>query len=311
MAVWMWILFCRIAGDHIRSINSKGMVGVSRDDHEITQEDVDRAISAAKALALPIDREIIRYSAKFIVDDQDGIADPVRDVRCAAGSEVHCNCGGNYLKYHAQRAAGRLQRAANYYWNVGISLAVLDDDERQPGVTLVDIGGGTADMPCFRRAYSALGSGCVGWTACRNDIAVGCALRRNRLKNQSSLRHGFRATITETDSINVPGVGGRAPRSISICFGGYRCPRMEEILTLAYQKCKNLGARFDGRRCRNHRRRGIVGKLCRNGEIDLGMPVRLAYPKHLGGLTDSVKSPIYSTAVGLCLCGQNITMTDY
>ncbi|MEL6823748.1 MAG: cell division protein FtsA, partial [Calditrichota bacterium] len=145
-------VFVGIAGDHIRSLNSKGMVGVSRDDHEITQEDVDRAINAAKALALPIDREIIHViPQEYIVDDQDGIPDPLGMSGVRLEVEVHIVTAA---VTSAQNIVRSVQRAGYDVEDIILeplasSLAVLDDDERSLGVTLVDFGGGTADIAMF------------------------------------------------------------------------------------------------------------------------------------------------------------------
>ncbi len=303
-------VFVGIAGDHIRSINSKGMVGVSRDDHEITQEDVDRAISAAKALALPIDREIIHViPQEFIVDDQDGIPDPVGMSGVRLEVEVHIVTAA---VTSAQNIMRSVQRAGYNVRQIVLeplasSLAVLDDDERQLGVALVDIGGGTTDIAMFyeghiqHTAVVALGGQHV-----TNDIAVGLRTPPEQAE-KIKLRYGTvsRANLNATDTITVPGVGGRAPRSISkSVLVDIVAPRMEEILTLAYQKMQKsdllelmgAGAVLTGGAA-------LLEGSAEMAESIWGIPVRLGIPKHLGGLTESVKSPIYSTAVGLCLYG--------
>lgn len=301
-------VFVGIAGDHIRSINSKGMVGVARDDHEITQEDVDRAINAAKALALPIDREIIHViPQEFIVDDQDGINDPVGMSGVRLEVEVHIVTAA---VTSAQNIVRSVQRAGFDVEEIVLeplasSLAVLDDDERQLGVTLVDIGGGTTDIAMFFDGHIQHTSVvALGGQHVTNDIAVGLRTPPEQAE-KIKLKYGTvsRENITETDTILVPGVGGRAPRTISkSVLVDIIAPRMEEILTLAFQKMQKselldlmaAGAVITG------------GAALLENTVDLaeqiwGMPVRLGIPKHLGGLTDSVQSPIYSTAVGLCL----------
>ncbi len=301
-------VFVGIAGDHIRSINSKGMVGVARDDHEITPEDVERAIGAAKALALPIDREIIHViPQEFIVDDQDGINDPVGMSGVRLEVEVHIVTAA---VTSAQNIIRSVQRAGFDVAEIVLeplasSLAVLDDDERQLGVVLVDIGGGTSDIAMFFDGHIKHTSVvALGGQHVTNDIAVGLRTPPEQAE-KIKLKYGTvsREGITETDTILVPGVGGRAPRTISrSVLVDIVAPRMEEILTLAFQKMRKsdlldlmaAGAVITG------------GAALLENTVDMaeqiwGMPVRLGIPKHLGGLTDSVKSPIYSTAVGLCL----------
>ncbi len=301
-------VFVGIAGDHIRSINSKGMVGVARDDHEITAEDVDRAINAAKALALPIDREIIHViPQEYLVDDQDGINDPTGMSGVRLEVEVHIVTAA---VTSAQNIIRSVQRAGYEVEEIVLeplasSLAVLDDDERQLGVTLVDIGGGTTDIAMFFDGHIQHTSVvALGGQHVTNDIAVGLRTPPEQAEG-IKLKYGTvtRENLTETDTIMVPGVGGRAPRTISksvlVDIVG---PRMEEILTLAYQKMQKsellelmaAGAVITGGAAL------LEGTAARAEEI-WGMPVRLGIPKHLGGLTDSVQSPIYSTSVGLCL----------
>lgn len=301
-------VFVGIAGDHIRSINSKGMVGVSRDDHEITPEDVERAINAAKALALPIDREIIHViPQEFIVDDQDGIADPVGMSGVRLEVEVHIV---TVAVTSAQNIVRSVQRAGYDVEEIVLeplasSLAVLDDDERTLGVALIDIGGGTSDIAMFFDGHIQHTSVvALGGQHVTNDIAIGLRTPPDQAES-IKLKYGTasRRNLAESDTIMVPGVGGRPARTISkSVLVDIVAPRMEEILTLAYQKMKKsdllelmaAGAVITG------------GAALLEGTADLaeeiwGIPVRLGVPKHLGGLTDSVKSPIYSTAVGLCL----------
>ncbi len=301
-------VFVGIAGDHIRSINSKGMIGVTRDDHEITPEDVERAINAAKAVALPIDREIIHViPQEFIVDGQDGITDPVGMSGVRLEVEVHIVTA---LVTSAQNIVRSVQKAGYDVEEIVLeqlasSLAVLDDDERTLGVALVDIGGGTTDIAMFfdgniqRTDVVALGGQHV-----TSDIAHGLRTPPEQAEN-IKIRYGatIRDSVTENDTIVVPGVGGRSPRSMSkSVLIDIIAPRMEEVLTLAYQKMKKTelldlmaaGAVITG------------GAALLEGTASLaediwGIPVRLGVPKHLGGLTDSVQSPVYSTAVGLCL----------
>ncbi|RMH87186.1 MAG: cell division protein FtsA [Calditrichaeota bacterium] len=303
-------VFVGIAGDHIRSINSKGMVGVSRDDHEITEEDVERAINAAKALALPIDREIIHViPQEFIVDDQDGIHDPIGMSGVRLEVEVHIVTAA---VTSAQNIVRSVQRAGYEVEDIILeplasSLAVLDDDERTLGVVLVDMGGGTTDIAMFFDGHIQHTSVvALGGQHVTNDIAIGLRTPPEQAE-QIKLKYGIctREGLNESETIMVPGVGGRPPRTLSrSVLVDIIGPRMEEIFTLAHQKMQKsdllevmaAGAVLTG------------GGALLDGAVALaeslwGMPVRLGMPRHLGGLMDSVRNPIYSTAVGLCLYG--------
>ncbi len=303
-------VFVGIAGDHIRSLNSKGVVGVARDDHEITEEDVNRAINAAKALALPIDREIIHViPQEFIVDDQDGIPDPVGLSGVRLEVEVHIVTAA---VTSAQNIVKSVQRAgydveAVILEPLASSLAVLDDDERNLGVVLVDLGGGTTDIAMFFEGHIRHTSVvALGGQHVTNDIAIGLRTPIEQAE-QIKIDHGcsLSSLVKQNETLTVPGVGGRAPRVISrSVLIDIIQPRMEEILELTYQEMKKsdlkdlmaAGAVITG------------GGAMLPGTVELaeqiwGLPVKLGIPKYLGGLTETVRSPIYSTAVGLTLYG--------
>jgi cell division protein FtsA len=235
-------LYVGIAGDHIRSLNSKGVVGVARDDHEITQQDVDRAINAAKALALPIDREIIHVIPKeFIVDDQDGIREPVGLSGVRLEVEVHVVTAA---VTSAQNIVKSVERAGYHVEEIVLeplasSLAVLDDDERNLGVALIDLGGGTTDLAMFFEGHIHHTSVvALGGQHVTNDIAIGL---RTPVEQAETIKidYGcaFSSMIKKNETLTVPGVGGRAPRVISrsVLIDIIK-PRIEEILTLAYHE---------------------------------------------------------------------------
>ncbi|MHA1267900.1 MAG: cell division protein FtsA [Candidatus Helarchaeota archaeon] len=303
-------VYVGIAGDHIRSLNSKGVVGVARDDHEITQEDVDRAINAAKALALPIDREIIHViPQEFIVDDQDGIRDPIGLSGVRLEVEVHVvtaavTSAQNIVK-SVERAGFRVDEIV--LEPLASSLAVLDDDERNLGVVLVDLGGGTTDIAMFFEGHIRHTSVvALGGQHVTNDIAIGLRTPPEQAET-IKIDHGcaFSDLIKKNETLTVPGVGGRAPRIISrSVLIDIIQPRMEEILTLAYQEMEKSDLM-------NLMAAGAVitgGGAILPGTVELaeeiwGIPVKLGVPKYLGGLTESVRSPVYATAVGLTLYG--------
>jgi cell division protein FtsA len=303
-------IFVGIAGDHIRSLNSKGVVGVARDDHEITEGDVERAISAAKALALPIDREILHViPQEFVVDDQDGIPDPVGLSGVRLEVEVHLVTAA---VTSAQNIVKSVQRAGYQVEEIVLeplasSLAVLDDDERNLGVALVDLGGGTSDIAMFFEGHIRHTSVvALGGQNVTNDIAIGLRTPPEQAET-IKIDHGcaIAELIKQDETLTVPGVGGRAPRVISrSALIDIIQPRMDEILRLTYQEMEksdllnlmSAGAVVTG------------GGAILHGTVELaehlwGLPVKLGIPKYLGGLTESVRSPIYSTAVGLTLYG--------
>ncbi len=213
-------VFVGIAGDHIRGMNSKGVVGVARDDHEITVGDVDRAISAARALALPIDREILHViPQEFIVDTQDGIPDPIGLSGVRLEVEVHLVTAA---VTSAQNIVKSVQRAGYMVEEIVLeplasSLSVLDDDEKNLGIALVDLGGGTTDIAMFFegniRHTSVVG---LGGQHVTNDIAIGL---RTPTEQAEIIKIDHACALSEmiktNETLTVPGVGGRAPRVIS------------------------------------------------------------------------------------------------
>ncbi len=303
-------VFVGIAGDHIRSMNSKGVVGVARDDHEITAGDVERAISAAKALALPIDREILHViPQEFIVDEQDGIPDPVGLSGVRLEVEVHLVTAA---VTSAQNIVKSVQRAGYVVEEIVLeplasSLSVLDNDERNLGIALVDLGGGTTDIAMFFegniRHTSVVG---LGGQHVTNDIAIGL---RTPPEQAEIIKIDHACALSDmvktNETLTVPGVGGRAPRVISrSVLTDIVQPRMEEILNLTYQEMEksdllNLmaaGAVITGGGA-------MLGSTIDLAEKLWGVPVKLGIPKYIGGLTESVRNPIYATAVGLTFYG--------
>ncbi|MFZ0390500.1 MAG: cell division protein FtsA [Calditrichia bacterium] len=304
-------VYVGIAGDHIRSLNSKGIVGVARDDHEISEDDVERAISAAKALALPIDREIIHViPQEFIVDDQDGIPDPVGLSGVRLEVEVHVVTAA---VTSAQNIAKSVQRAGYAVEGIVLeplasSLSVLDDDERNLGVALVDLGGGTTDIAMFFEGHIRHTSVvALGGQHVTNDIAIGLRTpieQAENIKVESGC--ALAGMIKQNETLTVPGVGGRVPRVISrSVLIDIIQPRMEEILTLTHQEMQKSDLM-------NLMAAGAVitgGGSILPGTVELAehiwkIPVKLGLPKYMGGLTESVRSPIFATAVGLTLYGQ-------
>jgi cell division protein FtsA len=296
-----------IAGDHIRSLNSRGVVSVSRKDNEIAPADLERVIEAAKAIAIPTDREIIHViPQEFIVDDQDGIKDPVGMSGVRLEAEVHIITGAVTSARNICRA---IQRAGLKVYDLTLeplasAMAVLDDDEKDLGVVLLDMGGGTTDMAVFHegavRHTSIIPFGGANVTS---DIAIG--LRTPIDKAEAiKIQHGAAlAAMVGDESVSVSGVGGRGDKEISRhVLASMIEPRMEEIFALANREVrKNHFAPLIGG--------GVVltgGTSLLPGAAELAeqvfeMPVRLGIPRGLGGLSANVSDPRYATGVGLVL----------
>lgn len=310
-------VYAGIAGDHIRSLNSRGIVAVS--NNEISQADIERGIEAAKAISLPIDREIIHIlPQEFIVDDQDGIRDPI-------------GMSGVRLEVETHIVTGAVTSAQNIYKSVertGLSVqdivlqplassyAVLADDERELGVGMLDIGGGTTDIALFFggsiRHTGVIGLGGKNVT---NDIAIGLRTPPEQAE-KIKLEYGccYIDHITEEQYITVPGVGGREPRKVSrSILTRIIQPRMEEILSLALREIKQsdyidlltTGIVLTGG-C------SMIPGVVELAESVFDMPARLGIPKGISGLVDSAKNPMYATGVGLVIYGdKNRSSSEY
>jgi len=297
-----------IAGDHIRSINSRGVIAVSRKDNEIGPADVDRVVEAAKAIAIPMDREIIHViPQEFIVDDQNGIKDPVGMSGVRLEAEVHIITGA---VTSAKNICRSIQRAGLKVHDLVLeplasSHAVLGRDERDLGVVLLDIGGGTTDVAVFFEGsirHTAIVP--CGGANVTNDIAIGLRTPIDKAE-QIKIQHGcaLASLVSAGDRVSVSGVGGRPDREISRhVLASMIEPRMEEIFAMANREVKkNHFAELLGG--------GVVltgGTSLMSGVVELAeqvfeMPVRLGAPEGLGGLGAHVADPRFSTGVGLVL----------
>jgi len=297
-----------IAGDHIRSINSRGVIAVSRKDNEIGPADVERVVEAAKAIAIPMDREIIHViPQEFIVDDQDGIQDPIGMSGVRLEAEVHIITGA---VTSAKNICRSIQRAGLKVHDLVLeplasSHAVLGPDERDLGVVLLDLGGGTTDVAVFFEGsirHTAIIP--FGGANVTNDIAIGLRTPIDKAE-QIKIQHGcaLAGLVSSDDRVLVGGVGGRADREISRhVLASMIEPRMEEIFLLANKEVK-----------KNHFAELLGGGVVLTGGTSLmpgvselaeqvfEMPVRLGAPTGLGGLSANVADPRFSTGVGLVL----------
>ncbi|MDP3425882.1 MAG: cell division protein FtsA [Humidesulfovibrio sp.] len=301
-------VYAGIAGSHIKGFNSHGVIAVK--GGEVTQKDVDRVIEAAKAVAIPLDREVIHtLPQEFIVDDQRGIADPLGMAGVRLEVKVHIVTGAVTSAQNIVRSCHRsgLDVADIVLESLASSKAVLSAEEREIGVCLVDLGGGTTDIAIFSKdsikhtAVLALGGNNL-----TNDIAFG--LRTPMVAAEKiKIDHGCAlAELVKVDEgIEVPSVGGRDSRAMSKRVLAEICePRCEEILALVDQELIKSGYK-------NQIAAGVVltgGTSLIHGMQDLAeqvfdLPVRIGYPEYVGGLHDMVNNPKYATAVGLLLYG--------
>lgn len=301
-------VYAGIAGDHIRGINSRGVIAVSRKDAEIRPHDVERVIEAAKAIAIPTDREILHVlPQEYIVDDQDGIRDPVGMSGVRLEAEVHIITGAASACRNIVRAS---ERAGLYVEELVLeplasANAVLTQDERDLGVALLDIGGGTTDVAVFFegtvRHTAVIGLGGANVT---NDLAIGLRApveRAEQLKLQSGC--ALTSMVRPEEVVQVPSIGGRPDREVSRHMLAMMIePRIEEIFELAKKEVrKNHIADLLGA--------GVV--LTGGASSLLGMPelaeqvfdlpVRRGIPMGISGLTEAVCDPRFATGVGLVI----------
>ncbi len=303
-------VYVGIAGDHIRSINSRGVIAVYRTDNEITEQDVARVIEAARAVAIPMDREMLHViPQEFIVDDQAGIKDPVGMSAVRLEADVHIVTGAVTSAqniYKSVEKAG-LKVADIVLEPLASAYSTLEDDEKELGVAVVDMGGGTTDLAVFIedsiRHTASIGLGGKNVTS---DVAIGIRTpleRAEEIKKSygTCLRNGF----GKSEYIVVPGVGGREQREVSrAVLASIIEPRMHEIFSMVLRELKKnnlidtLGA-------------GIVltgGGSLMHGAAELAeqvfdMPVKIGVPKFFGGLVDCASTPIHATGVGLIQYG--------
>jgi cell division protein FtsA len=299
-----------ISGDHIQGINSRGVVAVSGPDREIGQNDVDRVIEAATAFNLPKDRQVIHVlQQEFIVDSQSGIKNPIGISGVRLEAEVHIITGSSTISDNIIKAVQKagLEVSSLALEPLASSYAVLDQNEKDLGVVLLDIGGGTTDIVLFfDGAIRHTAVIPLGGQAVTNDIALGLKTPLDHAE-EIKKKHGWalRSGESRGDLFLVPGIGGRNAREASSdILTSIIQPRMEEIFILAMKEIKR--SEFAGRLAA-----GVVltggGSLIR-GAADLaeqtfGMQVSLGVPKGFAGLVESASSPIYSTGVGLLFWG--------
>ncbi|MCB0325243.1 MAG: cell division protein FtsA [Bdellovibrionales bacterium] len=301
-------VYAGIAGAHISGFNSHGIVAVK--NKEVTPKDVERVIDAARAVAIPMDREILHIlPQEYIVDEQDGIREPLGMSGVRLEAKVHIVTGSVSSAQNIVKSANRvgLNVADIVLEPIASAEAVLSPEEKELGVAMVDIGGGTTDITVFHAgAIKHTAVLPLGGNHITNDIAAGLRTPSSSAE-QIKRRYGCSTTraVANTETIEVPSTGGREPRVLSRhVLTEIIEPRMEEILTLVHRELIRSG--FD-----EFLTAGVVltgGTVLLENTVDLaeeifGMPVRIGYPTNVGGLVDVVNSPVYATGVGLVLYG--------
>ena len=305
-----------MSGQHIKGQNSRGVVAISNRNRTITETEVKRVVEAAQAVVIPPDREIMHVLSKeFSVDDQTGIKDPIGMSGVRLEAEVHIITGSTTSIQNMMKSVDRAGFGFNdIIFNALASAdAVISSDEKELGVALVDIGGGTTDIIVFLEggvAYSSVLS--VGGIHVTNDISIGL---RTPLESAEMIKRKYGCAVLDlvdaSEMVEVPSVGGRAPRRL------FRQeltqiiePRMTEIMEMASLELTRSGKK-------DILAAGIVitgGGSMLDGCIEAGervfnMPVRIGVPRDIAGLKDVVNTPQYANGVGLLKYG--IRMNRY
>jgi cell division protein FtsA len=304
-------VYAGIAGGHIKGFNSHGIIALK--NREVTKKDIERVIDAARAVAIPMDREVIHtLPQEFIVDDQAGITDPLGMSGVRLEVKIHIVTGAVTSAQNIIKCANRagLDVYDIILESLASSEAVLSDEERNLGAALIDFGGGTTDLAVFSQGSIKHTSVLtLGGDNLTNDIAIGI---RTPFKEAEKIKIkygcGITSLIGKDETIEVPSVGERPPRTISReLLGEILEPRVEEIFTLIYQEMVRSG--YDELVTSGVVATGGSSLLPGVPEIleqVFNMPARIGYPANVGGLKEIVDNPMYATAVGLVLYGANL-----
>ncbi len=301
-------VYAGIAGGHITGFNSRGIVAIK--GSEVTQNDVDRVIDAARAVAIPMDREVIHVlPQEFIVDDQPGIQNPIGMSAVRLEAKIHIVTGAVTLAHNIVKCANRagLDVCDIVLESLASGEAVLTEEEKQLGTGLLDLGGGTTDLAIFsgnnikHTFVMALGGNNL-----TNDIAVGL---RAPVTEAEKIKKKYGTCVARDinteETIEVPGMGGRKSRKLPRqILGEILEPRMEEIFTLVKREIYRAGME-------NAMTAGSVltgGTSLLEGVTEVAesvfnLPTRLGKPQGITGLVDVVNNPMYATGVGLVLYG--------
>src|SRR5580765_5309843 len=301
-------VFTGIAGSHIKSFNSHGMVAIK--DREVNQIDVDRVVETAKAIPIPTDQQILHVlNQEFVIDGQEDVREPLGMSGVRMEVKVHIVTGAVSAAQNIMKCVRRCGLEVNdlILQPLASAMAVLSEDEKDLGVCLVDIGGGTSDIAVFTQ-------GAIRHTAVipiagdqiTNDIAMAV---RTPTKDAEEIKRRYGCALRELaesqQMVDVPGVGDRGSRQLSRqTLAEVIEPRVEELYSLIQAELRRSG--FE-----ELLSSGIVitgGSSVMQGMVELGeeifhMPVRVGTPSYAGSLAEVVRNPRYSTAVGLLVAG--------
>jgi cell division protein FtsA len=301
-------VFVGIAGSHIKGFNSRGLVPIRHQD--INQDDIDRVIDAARAVHIPTDQEIIHViSQEFMVDDQDGIQYPLGMTGVRLEADVHIVTGQVAAVQNIIKCCTRagLEVCDVVLESIASAEAVLTREEMELGIGLLDIGGGTSDLAIFSggtiKHTFVLGLGGHNLT---NDLSIGLRTPQREAEILKEKYGSALASMIDRDqAIDVPGVGGRPSRRVSRrVMGEILEPRVEEMLLLIKQQLDestyggaiNAGLVLTGGT-------SLLANMIDLAEQIFDVPVRIGYPRVVGGMADMVKEPQFSTGLGLVFFG--------
>lgn len=303
-------VYTGIAGAHIDGINSRGVVAVTGRGREITKEDIDRVIDAAKAIVIPMDREVFHViPQEFIVDEQGGIKNPVDMIGIRLEAEVHIITGSVTSAQNLVKCVNRAGFRVNdiVLESLASSKAVLSEDEKELGVLLIDLGGGTTDVlvhlegsPYHTNILA------IGGSQVTSDLSI---LLKTPIEAAEKIKQEagccYLPRVDGEEEVIIPGVGGWPAASI---------PRKEMCKIIQSRMAETFGMvkdQIDKKGYLKHLGGGVVltgGGALLQGAPELaqeifGIPARVGYPMNTGGLVEEYQSPIYSTGVGLVLYG--------
>ena len=301
-------VFTGIAGSHIRSMNSHGIVGIK--DREVSKGDVERVIDAARAVAIPADQRVLQVMPQeFVIDQQEGIREPIGMSGVRLEAKVHLVTGAVSVAHNIIKCVHRcgLEVDDIILEQLAASCAVLTEDEKELGICFVDIGGGTTDVAVFTDgAIKHTAVIPIAGTQVTNDIAVAMRTPTQHAEDiKIKYACALRQLANPDDVIEVPSAGDRGSRQLSRqTLAEIVEPRYEELLSLVLDELDRSGFR-------NLVAAGVVltgGSSRMEGVVDLAeeifhMPVRLGTAQNVTGLVDVVRNPIYATGVGLLLFG--------
>lgn len=301
-------VYAGIAGSHIRSMNSHGIVAIR--DGEVERADIERVIDAAQAVAIPADQKVLHIlPQEYLIDEQEGVKEPLGMSGVRLEAKVHLvTCAINAAQ-NIEKCIKRCNLAVDeiILEQLASAYSVLTEDEKELGVCLVDIGGGTSDIAIFTEgSIRHTGVIPIAGDQVTNDIAMAL---RTPTDDADEIKVKYACALTQlangADSIKVPSVGDRPPRELSRqALAEVVEPRYVELFTLVQQELQRSG--FQDMLAAGIVLTGGTSKM--EGVVDLAeeifhAPVRIGAPHNVAGLADIVRNPIYSTGVGLLLYG--------